>query len=122
MLIICGHYEGVDQRFIDLYVDEEISVGDYVLTGGEIPAMTIVDSITRLIPGVLEKEGATENESYEQGTLEHPHYTRPEEFKGLKVPDILLSGNHKKIEEWRKEESLKKTKTVRPDLLVDRSS
>lgn len=117
IIIICGHYEGVDQRFIDKYVDEEISIGDYVLTGGELPAMILADSITRLISGVLEKEGATENESHENGLLEHPHYTRPEEFEGIKVPDVLVSGNHKKIEEWRQEESLKKTKKVRPDLL-----
>lgn len=117
LIIICGHYEGVDQRFIDKYVDEEISIGDYVLTGGELPAMILADSITRLITGVLEKEGATENESHENGLLEHPHYTRPEEFEGLKVPEVLVSGNHKKIAEWRQEESIKKTKKVRPDLL-----
>jgi len=117
IIIVCGHYEGVDQRFIDNYVDEEISIGDYVLTGGEIPAMVITDSITRLITGVLEKEGATENESYENGLLEYPHYTRPDEFEGVRVPDILISGNHKKIDEWRHEESIKKTKKIRPDLL-----
>lgn len=118
LIIICGHYEGVDQRFIETYVDEEISIGDYVLTGGEIPAMVITDSITRLITGVLEKEGATENESHENGLLEYPHYTRPEEFEGTKVPDVLISGNHAKIAEWRKEESIKKTQKVRPDLLL----
>ena len=117
IIIICGHYEGVDQRFIDNYVDEEISIGDYVLTGGELPAMILADSITRLISGVLEKEGATENESHENGLLEHPHYTRPEEFEGIKVPEILVSGNHKKIAEWRQEQSIEKTKKVRPDLL-----
>ncbi len=117
IIIVCGHYEGVDQRFIDKYVDEEISVGDYVLTGGEIPAMILADSVTRLLPGVLEKEGATENESHENGLLEYPHYTRPDEFEGMRVPDVLVSGNHAKIEEWRNEESLKKTKKVRPDLL-----
>ncbi|MEK7617281.1 MAG: tRNA (guanosine(37)-N1)-methyltransferase TrmD [Patescibacteria group bacterium] len=117
LIIICGHYEGVDQRFIDKYVDEEISIGDFVLTGGEIPAMILVDSIVRLIGGVLEKEEATINESFTEGLLEHPHYTRPEEFEGLKVPEVLLSGNHKKIEEWRKQKSLEKTKKLRPDLL-----
>lgn len=125
LVIICGHYEGVDQRFIDKYVDEEISIGDFVLTGGEIPAMVIVDSIVRLIPGVLEKPEATENDSFSNYTLypkpytllEGPHYTRPEEFEGRKVPEILLSGNHKQIEEWRKQKSLEKTKKVRPDLL-----
>ena len=118
IIIVCGHYEGVDQRFIDHYVDDEISIGDYVLTGGEIPAMILSDAITRLIPGVLEKEGATENESYEQGLLEHPHYTRPEVFEDLAVPEVLLSGNHSKIDEWRQEESVKKTKQVRPDLIT----
>lgn len=118
LIIVCGHYEGVDQRFIEKYVDEEISIGDYVLTGGEIPAMIIADSVVRLIPGVLEKKEATENESFSDSTLlEHPQYTRPEKFEGLKVPQVLLSGNHKKIEEWRKDQSGKKTKKVRPDLL-----
>lgn len=117
IVIICGHYEGIDQRFIDKYVDEEISIGDYVLTGGELPAFVIADSITRLIPGVLEKEDATINESYENNLLEYPHYTRPEEFDGDKVPDVLLSGNHKEIDNWRKSKSEEKTKRVRPDLL-----
>lgn len=117
LIIICGHYEGVDQRFIDKYVDEEVSIGDYVLTGGEIPAMVIVDSVVRLIPGVLEKEEATINESFSQNLLEGPQYTRPEEFEGSKVPEVLLSGNHKEIEKWRKDEALKKTKKMRPDLL-----
>ena len=116
LIIICGHYEGVDQRFIDKYVDEEISVGDYVLTGGEIPTMIIVDSITRLIPGVL-KEKATVNESFTENLLEEPQYTRPEEFEGLKVPEVLLSGNHGKISLWRKAQAQDKTKKVRPDLL-----
>ena len=117
LVIICGHYEGVDQRFIDKYVDEEYSIGNFVLTGGEIPAMIIADSIVRLIPGVLEKPEATENESFTKNLLEGPQYTRPDEFEGLKVPEILISGHHEKIEEWRKEQSLKKTKKVRPDLL-----
>lgn len=117
LIIICGHYEGVDQRFIDKYVDEEISIGDYVLTGGEVPAMVLVDSIARLIPGVLEKEEATEEESFSKSLLEYPHYTRPEVFEGLKVPQVLLSGDHAEIEKWRREKSLEKTKSVRPDLL-----
>lgn len=116
LIIICGHYEGVDQRFIDKYVDEEVSIGDYVLTGGEIPAMVIIDSITRLIPGVLEKPEAVENESFSESLLEYPQYTRPEEFEGKKVPRVLISGNHQKIEQWRKQKSLQKTKKIRPDL------
>ncbi len=107
LIIICGHYEGVDERIME-FIDEEISIGNFVLTGGEIPAMLITDSVVRLIPGVL-KEGATKLESFSDDTLEHPHYTRPVEFKGLKVPDVLTSGNHGKIEKWKKEESIKKT-------------
>ncbi|MDO8576938.1 MAG: tRNA (guanosine(37)-N1)-methyltransferase TrmD [Candidatus Daviesbacteria bacterium] len=118
LIIICGHYEGVDQRFIDKYVDEEISIGDYVLTGGEIPAMAIIDSITRLIPGVLKKPEATIDESFSEGLLEYPQYTRPEEFEGEKVPEILLSGNHQEIANWRQSESVKRTKKIRPDLLI----
>ena len=108
LIIICGHYEGVDERVMK-FADEEISIGDFILTGGEIPAMIIADSVARLVPGVL-KEGATKLESFADGSLEHPQYTRPVNFKGLKVPDVLLSGNHGKIEEWKKEESLNKTK------------
>ena len=110
MVIICGHYEGVDQRFTENYVDEEISIGDYVLTGGEIPAMILADSMVRLVPGVLEKPDATIEESFTEGLLEYPHYTRPEEFEGEKVPEILLSGNHFEIEKWRKQKSMEKTK------------
>ncbi len=125
IIIVCGHYEGVDQRFIDKYIDEEISIGDYVLTGGEVPAMVIVDSITRLIPGVLEKPEAVEIESFSRyqildtsyPLLEGPQYTRPDEFEGQKVPEILVSGNHQKVDKWRAEKSLEKTKKVRPDLL-----
>lgn len=117
LIIICGHYEGIDQRFIDSYVDEEISIGDYILTGGEIPAMVIADSIVRLIPGVL-KEEATEEESFSNiQLLEYPQYTRPEEFEGKKVPKVLLSGNHAEIAKWRKEQSIEKTRKIRPDLL-----
>lgn len=120
LVLICGHYEGVDQRFIDKYTDQEISIGDYILTGGEIPAMIIADSITRLIPGVLEKPEAVENESFSENLLEGPQYTRPDTFEGEKVPDILISGNHEKIEKWRKEESIKKTKEIRPDLITQK--
>jgi len=108
--LICGHYEGVDER-VEKYVDEVISVGEYVLTGGEIPAMTIIDSVTRLLPGVINEESlATESFSNSSLVLEAPQYTRPEEFRGVKVPKILLSGNHKEIENWRAEQSTKRTK------------
>lgn len=123
LIIICGHYEGVDQRFIENYVDEEISIGDYVLTGGEVPAMTIVDSITRLIPGVLEKPEAIEDESFSPavaGLLEYPQYTRPEEFEGKKAPEVLLSGNHAEIKKWRLKKSREITKKIRPDLLTQK--
>jgi tRNA (guanine37-N1)-methyltransferase len=116
IIVICGHYEGIDQRFIDKYVDEEISIGDYVLTGGELPAFVIADSITRLIKGVLEKEEATLDESFEQDILEYPHYTRPEEFEEEKVPEVLRSGNHQEIKNWRHSKALEKTERVRPDL------
>ena len=118
LIIVCGHYEGVDQRFIDKYVNEEISIGDYVLTGGEVPAMVIVDSITRLIPRVLKKPEATINESFSTNLLEHPQYTRPEKFEGKKVPDVLLSGNHAAVDKWRNQKSLEKTKEIRPDLII----
>ncbi len=117
LIIICGHYEGVDQRFIDKYVDEEVSIGDYVLTGGEIPAMVIVDSVVRLIPGVLEKPEATQNESFSEGLLEYPQYTRPEVFEGKKVPKVLLSGNHAEIAKWRTQKSLERTKKIRLDIV-----
>ena len=117
LLIICGHYEGFDERISSL-VDEEISIGDYVLTGGEIPAMVLTDSVTRLIPGVIENE-SIENESFNNDLLDYPTYTKPREYKGMKVPDVLLSGDHKKIDEWRKEEQIKKTKEKRPDLLKE---
>ena len=116
LVMICGHYEGVDER-IRALADEEISIGDYILTCGEIPAMALIDSITRLIPGVLGDEDSLKSESFENGMLEYPQYTRPSDFKGARVPDILLSGDHKKIEAWRKEQSVKRTAERRPDLL-----
>ncbi|MBF0503902.1 MAG: tRNA (guanosine(37)-N1)-methyltransferase TrmD [Candidatus Omnitrophica bacterium] len=117
LIIICGHYEGIDERVRESLVDEELSVGDYVLTGGEIPAMLIVDAITRLIPGVLGKKESLIHESFEDNLLEGPQYTRPANFRGKKVPDVLLSGNHKTIEIWRNSRALALTKAVRPDLL-----
>lgn len=115
LILICGHYEGIDYRIIK-FIDDEISIGDYVLTGGEIPAMVIVDSITRLVKGVL-KDEATGIESFSnQNLLEHPQYTKPQEFDNLKVPKILLSGNHQKINEWREKESIIQTQKKRPDL------
>ena len=116
IILLCGHYEGIDQRIIDLIVTDEVSIGDYVLTGGELPALIMIDSIARLIPGVLSQNESFEEESFKDDLLEYPHYTRPREFMGMSVPDVLLSGNHKKIEQWRLEESKKITKLRRPDL------
>lgn len=116
LIILCGHYEGVDQRVIDEIVDEEISIGDYILTGGELPAMVVIDAISRNIEGVLKDESVLD-ESFSDGLLEYPQYTRPEEFMGRKVPEILLSGHHANIQKWRKEQSLKITEERRPDLI-----
>ena len=116
IVFLCGHYEGIDQRVLDEIVDEEISIGDYVLTGGEIPAMTVIDSVSRMIDGVLSNEESFTDESHYGGLLEYPHYTRPSEFHGVKVPDILLSGDHAKIEAWRRKQSLLITKEKRPDM------
>lgn len=116
LIILCGHYEGIDERVIEEIVDEEISIGDYVLTGGELPAMVLIDAIARNIDGVL-SEGSTSEESFSNGLLEYPQYTRPEEFMGRKVPEVLLSGHHANIEKWRYEKSLEITKKRRPDLL-----
>ena len=118
LILLCGHYEGIDQRVIDKIVDEEISIGDYVLTGGEIPAMVLIDTVSRYIDGVLNQESIKE-ESFSQGLLEYPQYTRPEIFEGEKVPEILLSGHHENIEKWRQEQALKITKQKRPDLLAN---
>jgi tRNA (guanine37-N1)-methyltransferase len=117
LIILCGHYEGVDQRIIDHLIDEEISIGDFVLTGGEIPAMALVDSVARQIPGVLGSAESIQDESFTHGLLEYPQYTRPSDFRGLKVPEVLLNGNHALIEEWKQKKALEETKKYRPDLL-----
>lgn len=116
IMIICGHYEGIDQRVLDEIVDEEISIGDYVLTGGEIPAMTVIDSVSRMIDGVLSNEESFTDESHFNGLLEYPQYTRPFEFHGVQVPEVLLSGNHAEIAKWRHQQSLDITKEKRPDM------
>lgn len=116
LILLCGHYEGIDQRVIDEIVDEEISIGDYVLTGGELPAMVVIDSVSRYIDGVLSNE-SIEEESFSNNLLEYPQYTRPEEFNGKKVPEVLVSGHHENIKKWRDEKSLEITKIKRPDLL-----
>ena len=116
LIFICGHYEGIDQRILDIFKPAEISIGDYVLTGGEIPTMVIVDSLLRFVDGVITSESLDE-ESFSSGTLEYPQYTRPADFMGHKVPDVLLSGNHLEIAKWRKQKSIEKTKEVRPEIL-----
>ena len=118
LIFVCGHYEGFDER-IKNFVDEEISIGDYVLTGGELPAMILIDSISRLVPGVID-EGSYENDSFMDDLLDYPTYTKPREYRGMKVPDVLLSGDHKKIDEWRKEKQIENTKEKRPDLIKDK--
>ncbi len=122
LIILCGHYEGIDQRVLDEIVDEEVSIGDYVLTGGELPACVLVDCVSRMIDGVLAAPDCYENESIASGLLEYPQYTRPYEFHGKKVPDILLSGHHAKIAEWRYNESLRLTAEKRPDLLENKKN
>ncbi len=117
LIILCGHYEGVDERVRDM-VDEEISIGDYVLTGGELPAMVLVDAVARHIPGVVKEEESVKKDSFYEGLLDYPSYTKPEEFEGKKVPDVLLSGHHAEIERWRRKEALKRTLYRRPDLLA----
>lgn len=117
LILLCGHYEGIDQRVLDQEVDEEISIGDYVLTNGCLAAIVVVDSMIRFIPGVLGHALAAEEDSFEKGLLDCPHYTRPEVFEGHAVPSVLLSGNHQEIAKWRREQALKKTRDIRPDLL-----
>ncbi len=119
LVILCGHYEGVDQRALDLCIDEEISIGDYVLTGGELAAMVLTDALARYVPEVLHSAESTDEESFSQGLLEYPQYTRPREFKGISVPDVLLKGNHADIVDWRNEEAIKITVKNRPDMLED---
>lgn len=116
LIFVCGHYEGVDERIFELFEIEQISIGDYVLTGGELPTMVIVDCLSRFVDGVISKE-SLQSESFSNGLLEYPQYTRPQEFNGLKVPDVLVSGNHQEVDKWREEQSLKRTKLLRKDLL-----
>jgi tRNA (guanine37-N1)-methyltransferase len=118
LILVCGHYEGFDERIMN-FVDEQLTIGDYVLTGGELPAMVVVDSVARLLPGVLGSEESAVDETFSDGLLEYPQYTRPEEFRGLKVPDVLRSGHHAEVEKWRREQAMERTKKVRPDLLRD---
>lgn len=117
LAILCGHYEGIDERIIDRYVDEQISAGDYVLTGGELPALILADGVSRLIPGVLSDDVCFEEESHFSGLLEYPHYTRPANWRGMQVPEVLLSGHHANIDKWRREQSLLRTWKNRPDML-----
>ncbi len=118
LVLICGRYEGIDERVVEGLPAEEVSVGDYVLSGGEVPALVLLEAVTRLVPGVIGREESHERDSFgEQGLLDHPHYTRPAEFRGMRVPEVLLSGNHAEIERWRREAALEKTRRNRPDLL-----
>lgn len=119
LVFICGHYEGYDERIREHLVTDELSIGDYVLTGGELPAMVMIDSIVRLLPGVLGNESSAVTDSYSTGLLEHPHYTRPASFRGWEVPEVLLSGHHSRIEQWRREQSMLRTLQRRPDLLEE---
>ena len=118
IIFLAGHYEGVDQRVIDLFIDEEISIGDYVLTGGELPAMVLVDSVARYVDGVITTESLSQ-ESFSEGLLEYPQYTRPQVFMGLEVPEVLVSGDHKKVDDWRRQKSIEITKKNRPELIRD---
>ena len=118
LILLCGHYKGVDERAREYLKTEDISIGDYVLSGGELPAMVIIDSVVRLLPGAISDIESAEGDSFHSGLLDHPHYTRPEEYKGMRVPDVLLSGHHAKIEEWRKQQSLERTRQRRKDLLT----
>ena len=121
LVFLCGHYEGIDERALELVATDYLSIGDYVLTGGELPAMVMIDCISRLIPGVLNNDTSAEFESFHDNLLEYPQYTRPEEYRGLRVPEILLSGHHKNIDVWRREQSIKRTLERRPDLLTGAS-
>ncbi len=121
LILLCGHYEGIDERVLEMIVTDHLSIGDYVLTGGELPAMVVVDAVSRLIPGVLNNDNSAQYESFHDNLLEYPQYTRPEEFMGQRVPEVLLSGHHKRIEEWRREQSLLRTRQRRPDLLENES-
>jgi tRNA (guanine37-N1)-methyltransferase len=118
LVLVCGHYEGIDERVRELLVDDEISIGDYVLTGGELPAMVLVDTVVRLIPGALGDDASSTDESHADGLLEYPHYTRPPQFRGLEIPGVLLSGNHAHIAQWRRYQSLLRTQARRPDLFT----
>lgn len=117
LIFLCGHYEGIDERVLEMIVTDNVSIGDYVLTGGELPSMVMIDTISRLVEGVLNNDDSAKYESFAENRLEYPQYTRPEEFMGMKVPEVLLSGDHKKVAQWREEESLKRTRERRPDLL-----
>ena len=119
LVFLCGHYEGIDERVLEEIVTDAVSVGDYVMTGGELPAMAVMDAVSRLVPGVLNNEDSARNESFSDGLLEHPQYTRPEEILGRKVPEVLLSGHHAKIEGWRRDNSLERTRESRPDLYAE---
>ncbi len=120
LVFLCGHYEGIDERALDMVATDFYSIGDYVLTGGELPAMVMIDSISRMVPGVLSNEESGITESFSDGLLEHPQYTRPEVYRGVAVPEVLLSGHHKNIEKWRHEQSVERTRKYRPDLLQDK--
>ena len=122
LIFICGHYRGVDERVIEGLVTDEISIGDYILTGGELAAAVVIDSVIRLLPDVLNNFDSAEGDSFTSGMLDHPHYTRPENFRGMQVPDVLLSGHHEQINQWRHEQALKKTRERRPDLLENESN
>lgn len=117
LVLVCGRYEGVDERVVEGLPAEEVSIGDYVLSGGEIPALVLLEAVSRLVPGVVGREESLARESFEEGVLEHPHYTRPRRFRGMEVPEVLLSGDHRRIEEWRRAAAVRKTKRNRPDLL-----
>lgn len=117
LVLVCGRYEGVDERVVEGLPAEEVSIGDYVLSGGEVPALVVLEAVTRIVPGVVGRQESLERESFEEGILDHPHYTRPQEYRGLTVPEVLLSGDHARIEAWRREQALRKTERNRPDLL-----